>query len=382
MKLNVSLLLALPVIALVGSANASFELPSTIDATSQIGKQLLNQARRLDGTDAAAEFSDAWVAGYSLVFQGCHHISQWNDEADGEDDVRIVTKRLVRFRLCPSDSCSSSTACSSNYGDYIVDMNTYMESWFEAKKAYQSFKCEYLDTYVCPCDNEDNEANFDAEKCKWDCYSQHNMAGVCMQTNPYTDDAVSKTVLDVETYMQCAVFQKNNVPYYIGPYCSSQGGAIFFGMFTEDSCTNFVDNTGGRQTYYELTGDDLPYGNSNLIDMDCLSCKEPSVNNVDGDDTDDADNVSEVCESLYTQAGKCEQSVSSGVIAYPNNNACNYMQGIKIVRKDGTVVTAGQKANRTASIFIGIFVVSFLIMAAYSFYLKSLLDRASIMLSE
>jgi Tfp pilus assembly protein PilO len=58
------------------------------------------------------------------------------------------------------------------------------------------------------------------------------------------------------------------------------------------------------------------------------------------------------------------------------------MEGIKIVRKDGTVITADAKANKTASVFIGIFVVAFVLLSAYVYYLKTKLDRASINLSE
>ena len=70
----------------------------------------------------------------SLKFQGCYHTQQWNDEADDEDDVRISTQRLVRFRLCPSDSCTmeSASGCSEGYGDYIIGMEEYLEAYFEA----------------------------------------------------------------------------------------------------------------------------------------------------------------------------------------------------------------------------------------------------------
>ena len=64
----------------------------------------------------------------------------------------------------------------------------------------------------------------------------------------------------------------------------------------------------------------------------------------------------------------------------PNDSACNYMEGIKIVRKDGMVVTAD--AYKTAAVFIGVFVVGFILLSAYVYYLKTKLDRASINLSD
>lgn len=77
------------------------------------------------------DIDTSYLAGYSVKFQGCHHVQQWNDAAEDEEDIKIMTQRLVRFRMCPADSCSSTstTGCSSNYGDYLVDMETYVEAY-------------------------------------------------------------------------------------------------------------------------------------------------------------------------------------------------------------------------------------------------------------
>ena len=109
------------------SANTMMHELKDIKADSPLGMKLLSQARSLADNQA---FDNTWVSGYSLKFEGCHHISQWNEEAEGEEDVRIATKRLVRFRLCPSDYCDSGSGCSAGYGDYIIDMNTYLAAWF------------------------------------------------------------------------------------------------------------------------------------------------------------------------------------------------------------------------------------------------------------
>lgn len=375
-------------LSVASAAQQMIELKD-IKADSPLGMKVLSNARALEQDN---QWMNTWVAGYSLKFQGCHHISQWNDEAEGEDDVRIATKRLVRFRLCPSESCSegSSVGCNSNYGDYIIDMETYLAAYFEAKATYQAFRCEYLQDYVCGCDDAD-----DAQTCLYNCYAGHNMADVCMGDNGNNNG--NNNAFQLENYMECAQAdiqgQNDNANnyyygddwggnYYIGPYCASQGGAIYLGLFLDDTCSTFADDTAGKSTYYKMAGMDLPYSKTNIIDTDCLSCKEPSNNNNDGNDNADADEVAEVCENIYTMAGKCEAGLPYGTVYQANNNACNYMEGIKIVRKDGTVVTVEAKANKTASIFIGLFVVAFVLLSAYVYYLKTKLDRASINLSE
>ena len=54
------------------------------------------------------------------------------------------------------------------------------------------------------------------------------------------------------------------------------------------------------------------------------------------------------------------------------------MEGIKIVRKNGVVVSGPGSKNTTASIFIGLFACSFLLLGGYAYYLKTKLDRAKV----
>jgi hypothetical protein len=356
-------------IVVAASASMELDMPMEIKADSELGMRLLSEARSLEG-----EWTHTWVAGYSLKFEGCHHISQWNPEAVEGDDVRIMTKRLVRFKLCPTDFCDNNKGCTSGYGDYIIDMESYIAAWFEAKQVYQSFKCDFLASDVCQCTAADT-GEVDSY-CLYDCYVAHKMSS-CME-NPYGDSA-SSNIFDLSDYMTCSQLSDN---FYAGPYCASQGGAIHLGVFTDESCTVFADTAGGRETYYALKGTNLPYGQTNIIDMDCMSCMEPSENNNDGDDADDTDTVTDACESIYAPAGKCESHLPYGTSMVPNNNACNYLDGIKIVRSDGTIMTAESRANKTGAVFIGLFTTFFVLLSSYVYYLKTKLDRASINIAE
>merc|ERR1711981_1222748 len=107
-------------------------------------------------------------------------------------------------------------------------------------------------------------------------------------------------------------------------------------MGTEETCSQFADEYGGAMTYEALTyGKSLPYGESTMIGSECMSCKEPQdVDQNNNNDQEDEDEVKESCEQLYEQSGKCEAELS-GYIQYPNNNGCNFMGGITIVRKNG-----------------------------------------------
>jgi hypothetical protein len=250
-------------------------------------------------------------------------------------------------------------------------MESFIAAWFEAKQAYQSFKCDYLATSVCQCaDSTDS----DGGTCAYECFAGHKMLSTCMP-NAAADDGS----FNLYNYMTCTALSDT---LYVGPYCASQGGAIYLGAFTDDTCTAFADSAGGRESYYGYKGSNLPYGQTNIIDMDCISCKEPSENNVDGDDADDSDDVAESCEAIYTPAGKCEAKLPYGTSMVPNNNACTYLTGIKAVRADGTIMTAEARANKTAAVFIGLFTVLFVLLSSYVYFLKTKLDRASINLAE
>jgi len=365
------------------------KLPESIKVNSKLGGKVMSQARKLDDND---EVDYTWVENYSIKFQGCHHISQWNQDAEDEEDVRIATKRLVRFRLCPSDECSLQNAggCSSGYGEYVIDMNIFLESYIESIEQYNEAKCEYLENMSGCGDNDDGD---NADYCVYDYYVSQGMEDICAEENPYKadDDAEEAEQFEIADYVECAEakFENDNrrkleeeeeeVQYFLGPYCAEQGGAIFLGMFTDDTCSTFADEYGGKQSYYELASEELPFGSSNIVSMDCYKCQEPEVQfNYDGDDNQDDDGVSEMCEAIYTQAGKCEANIAYG----DNYNACTYIQGIQVIRKNGIIVSAGSKANKTASIFIGFFVVAFVLLSAFVYFLKTKLDRASINLAE
>jgi len=371
-----------------------------IKADSKMGQSLLSKARRLENQNQNnqnnnEEVEFTWVAGYSLKFQGCHHISQWNEEANGEDEPFIQTKRLVRFRLCPTDTCTYEDAggCDEGYGDYIIDMNLFLEAYWDDKLEY----CEVFLQTDCDCDGENQGDDFNEEYCEYDCFMDNNMDW-CVDENPYNQGNNNQDdweEIEPEQYAECANFDipdnrrrldQEEIEYFIGPYCSDQGGKVYLGVFTDEFCTNFAENQYGEEThlefYYRMTGHELPYASESLIDMECVSCKEWQEQDENGNDGQDEDEVKEVCEEMYRQAGKCETNLEEQYLRYPNENACNYIEGIKIVRKDGIVVQGSSAKSKTAAIFIGLFAVAFVLLGAYVYYLKTKLDRAKINLSE
>lgn len=376
--------------ALVKSDAKSVTPSASISATSKVGSKLIAGARRLEDNQDA-EFT--WVANMSLKFQGCYHNTQFNEEADGEDDVMISTQRLVRFRLCPSSSCSmeSAAGCDSGYGDYVIGMDQYLEAYFEAVQQDQEYACEaeVAEYGDCECDGENQGDDFDEDICQYDCYMGKGME-YCVDRNPYNDDEQEDEEreelremaecreLEIQDDNQRRKLDAEEVQYFIGAYCSDSGSAIHLGLFTEETCSQFADDYSGKNTYMSLMGSSMPYSETTMIGTECMSCKEPQDADQNNDnDNQDADEVKEGCEQLYEASGKCESGLS-GVAQYPNTAACNFMEGIKIVRKNGVVVSGPGTVNTTASIFIGVFAASFILLGGYAYYLKTKLDRAKV----
>ena len=379
--------------AALGLVSATDVTPkASISANSKLGSKLMSGARRLEN-DENDEIEYTWVANMSLKFQGCYHTQQWNEEADGEEDIMISTQRLVRFRLCPSDTCSmeSAAGCGAGYGDYIIGMDQYLEAYFEAVEQDQEYNCEYevQEGGDCECDDENQGDDFDEEICQYDCYMAKGME-YCIENNPYAEDGEEEEEkeelremaecreLEIQDDERRRKLEEDEAQFFIGAYCSDSGASIHLGLFTEETCSQFADEYAGKSTYLSLMGSDMPYSETTMIGTECMSCKEPQDADENNDnDQEDEDEVKESCEQLYEASGKCESELS-GSIQYPNTAGCTFMEGIKITRKNGQIVSGPGAKNATASIFIGLFACSFVLLGAYAFYLKTKLDRAKV----
>ncbi len=376
----------------------NFEITTDTD----LGQSILRNARRLNGGGGAGGGGNGendnnksdytWMARYSLKFLGCNNIQKWNTNADSyyyPDEDRIITSRVVRFRLCPTNICKKNNhnGCGRGYGDYVVDMDSYVSAYVEAQRRQDEYKCNLYVYKKCNCQNAD-----DMDLCEYKCFMRGRKYN-CINNNPYYDDDTNtegvyqNNLNDFQKYFEaCTEFNPyyssrrrledtdegdGGSSHYIGSYCSDQGGNVYLGMFTDSSCTNFADKNAGRTTYKSLTGgDDLPYSSSSMIKSECISCLEGAKpqNQNDGN----YGHVSGNCKDVYKASGKCETEMSNQIKgpSVINKNACYYIEGLKIVRKDGILDTTFTRPNKVMSSFIFMFAVSFVLLGAFIYYLR------------
>jgi hypothetical protein len=323
-------------------------------ANSELGRRL----------DEEAEEYEVDISGYSLKFEQCQFVKAYDDELAGEDsDTILATRRFVIFRLCPSDACDS---CSYNFGEYIVDLEEYLEATVDYQKEIQEEMCDACQECNNWEENEENDQeddegrrrrlqnyNVDCDSCYDECMKIENM-----EDNGY---------IDATEFLECQMVydpeDDGKGALYAGPMCASNGSKIKIGLFTDEECN--VPDSDKDVDDYLMDGDGVSMKLSHALlktvySSDCISCSKPE----EEDDNDDQNNgeeeepeVLEMCEQLYDAAAKCEKSNGfdegyANYDGYDNQLAqesvvCDFVESLKAGSYDetGEIVVNGANSS-------------------------------------
>ena len=400
-----------------------------LKADSPLGRQLINKSRRVE--QGGYEQKDiSFISSYSIKFMGCHHVTQWASEEEQEqqedaDDAyegegenvaldaangRIRSKGLVRFRLCPAGTCSDhfTVGCSSNYGEYVVDMTNFLEIYIAYKMEEEEYKCE---KYSSTCQQKCYQSA--TANCYSSCYKKHGVnAALCSKNgnngNNYADADAYSTYdayaeggygeeFDLDQYLGCGEYVINNgeedIAHYLGPYCDKQGGDVKLGFFQDEYCS--IESTYQASYYEKMTGVEVPYTQTSLISQECMSCEQNEDLNDEAQNNQDyynydadgnanyyiAKEVNEVCSSLYMTSGKCETTFGEEDVPYPEEGACGYIAGVKKLQTDGIIRSNQTMSSKPASVAIGLFTGMAVLLGGYVYYLKSKIQRSRVNLA-
>jgi hypothetical protein len=295
------------------------------------------------------------ISSYSVKFEKCQFVKSYDDDlADDEDSTTVLaTKRFVIFRLCPENSCSS---CNYNYGEYIIDLETYLESTVEYQQELQEEMCEACQE----CGNWDDQQNadngderklqnynVDCDSCYEECQKIENM-----EENGY---------IDATTFLECAMIydaeDDGKTALYAGPTCASSGTKIKIGVFSDEYC-NILDVSKDVDDY--LMDDDgyqmkLSHALLKTVyaEDSCVSCTKVEDNQERKLEDAQAAEVLDMCQALYEDAAKCEKTHGfdggySDYSGYANQLSqeevvCDYIESIKAGSYDekGEIVVYG-----------------------------------------
>jgi hypothetical protein len=353
---------------------------------SQLGRKLNDEEMVVD------------ISSYSIRFEKCQFIKTYDDElADDEEFGSVLaTKRFVIFRLCPSGSCSS---CNYGYGEYMIDLEQYLETTTQYQQELQEEMCQACEE----CGNEEEGerrrlVDVDCDTCYDECQKIENM-----EENGY---------IDAIDFLECQMIydpeDDGGDALYAGPICASNGQKVNIGVFTDENCYNY-DNSKDVEDYL-VDGDGYSMRLShallkNTYDAEqCLSClvvEEEDENANDDEDEEEEEKepeVTEVCQQLYEEAGKCEQAHGFEGISYYNDAmyenqvatedvVCNYIKSINNgqytedgeIKVKGGYVSSGSDASTTGGqkFALTFFIIGTVGLAIYAATLHAKLTKGS-----
>ena len=158
---------------------AASAFAKSIPANSKVGQKIMSKARKLnDNGDREVEF----IAQYYIKYMGCADITQIQQEGGGDEGM-LYTQHLVKFALC-------AEGCGTCYGQYVVDMLEFVDSYTEAKLDEKEYKCEMI-RENCYCDNANDD-----EVCENQCYQNAGMSE-CIEYEGQEE-------FEVQRYLECA----------------------------------------------------------------------------------------------------------------------------------------------------------------------------------
>jgi hypothetical protein len=388
---------------LLGAATAAtnpFVAKSKNSAASAYTSKLVAGARRLN--DAEEEEYEVDISGYAVKFEKCQFVKSYSDDMaeDEEAGTVLATQRFVVFRLCPNNSCGS---CNYNYGEYMVDLETYLEATIQYQQELQEEMCNQCDEN-CQQDEEEEEDGrrklaVDCDSCVDECEKIENM-----EENGY---------VDATEFLECQQIYEpeddNAVGLWAGPMCASSGSKIKIGVFEDENCNN-VDNSKNVDDYL-VDGDGYQIKLSHALlktvySDTCISCLvvEEEEENEDEDEDDNQEEeeeqepeVAEMCQQLYEGAAKCEKNhgFDNGFAeydAYENQLAqedvvCDFISSIKsgTYQDNGEISLYGNSKNVKGSssttggqkFGLTFFILGSVALAAYAAMLHGKLSKGS-----
>lgn len=299
-------LLASAIIAAVQAANP-FIVKSKNSAKAAYTSKLVAGARRLNDKEEEYEID---ISGYAVKFEKCQFVKYYDDELaeDEESSTVLATKRFVIFRLCSDSNCGS---CNYNYGEYMIDMDTYLEATVQYLEEEQQEMCNQCDEN-CQQDDEDEDNNgrrlaVDCDSCVEACNKIENM-----EENGY---------VDATEYLECQQIYEaeddGKSQLFAGPICASSGRTIKIGVFEDENCS-VLDNSKNIEDYLsDNDGNKVKLSHHilrNVYNNTCISCMEveEEEENENGDENNDEEEkepeVTEMCQQLYEASAKCEKS--------------------------------------------------------------------------
>jgi len=289
--------------------------------------------------NANYEDDGTWMVDYSMKFQSCHAINTY--EQDG-----MRKEIMVKFRMCKK----CGYGCRG--GDYLVDMNEFVNSYTESKMNEFEYKCEQQRE---TCEASCQYYYGDDDVCQSNCFTKAGMSS-CLEDEEASDDGYE---FNLQEYLECRQIENKNNNYYmpalyVGPKCSSNGEKINLALFTDETCTK--ETSSALYAKY-MGGHTLPYTKESIVAEDCIACATKTKNDNGYYEVE----YKEICQESVENAVRCEKNMDK---TYPDTSGCEYMAKLYLRQDNYDPIK-----HSTAVAFAWIFFVSTVGLGALSYHL-------------
>ena len=286
---------ALSFLACVAASNP-FAAKTRNTAKASYAAALLKNARRLDDQQAEVD-----VSSYAVKFEKCQFIKAYSDNLaeDKDSDTVLGVSRFVIFRLCPDTTCST---CSSNYGEYMTDLDSYLEATVEYAQQNEEEMCNACNE----CVEEDDAADADAAEGDGARKLVTAECSTCAEECAKIANMGQNGYIEATNFLGCVmVYQAegdDETALYAGPVCASDGAKITIGVFTDQYCYYADDSKNVEDYVKDANGNSAQLSHGILkttYSGTCISCAPE-------EEDDGKHQANELCQRLYEDAAKCE----------------------------------------------------------------------------
>jgi len=191
----------------------------------------------------------------SFKYSGCAAIKSFDSDNAANTGVPMSVQTYAVFRLCPENSCNkySLTGCGKNYGEYVVEMSTYLEFMLDFYEDHYGAYCDYC--YSCDYNYQVMKKQFQGE-----CYENMAMADYDMEQQQQEmawEDYYQQNFGDMSQYMS----QKQNYQQQMQQQMNNYGNRKLDGYYS-DFTSAYSSNSGNSGSSSSSSSSSGSYGNN------------------------------------------------------------------------------------------------------------------------
>jgi len=268
------------------------------------------------------------LSAFSIRFDHCRKLGSETLQDQGmvptmtQRSIPALSNKFAIFRLCPSDSCDS---CESNFLEYIIDLESYLQETVAYHLDKQEKTCGTCKECTFEKGDDWMEDNGDDGNAFFQNTATGRLADVSVDCENCYNECARIESMEENGYLDATVFIQCQMIYdpeddglsrlYAGPLCNDDGSKVKIGVFTDEYCKESASNYNVED--YLMNGDGYAMKLSHALlkktySNDCISCI-PEL-----EEQQQEEKALEMCYQLYELAERFgDEGVSDSKVTLP-----------------------------------------------------------------